>query len=176
MNHLMWLNSNIITCIDWPVCFRQVFHLCHSSGLTASFVCPAGTLFNQPLLTCDHSRAVDCHLSELHYHVNSKLYQVQWHAARPCMSTASSTRYSDMLHDHACRQQALPGTVTCSTTMHVNSKLCQEQWHAARPCMSTASSTRHCHMLHDHACQQQALPGTVTCCTTMSTASSLLTR
>ena len=31
-----------------------MFHVCGAAGETFSFLCPAGTTFNQRLLTCDY--------------------------------------------------------------------------------------------------------------------------
>ncbi|XP_071512660.1 uncharacterized protein [Panulirus ornatus] len=54
----------------------RIFHFCGSNGSRISYRCPAGTVFNQKLLVCDHVFRVECSRSSNFYHVNEGLYGV----------------------------------------------------------------------------------------------------
>ncbi|KAL7639897.1 UNVERIFIED_CONTAM: hypothetical protein RMT77_009310 [Armadillidium vulgare] len=51
----------------------QVFHICLGGGLMGSFLCPNGTLFNQPLFVCDWWFNVDCSLASQSYQLNARI-------------------------------------------------------------------------------------------------------
>ncbi|KAK7078590.1 hypothetical protein SK128_014429 [Halocaridina rubra] len=57
----------------------QSFHFCGIDGTKISYLCPAGTSFNQRLLVCDHVFRVECESSPDFYHVNEKIYGVSDH-------------------------------------------------------------------------------------------------
>ncbi|XP_055946872.1 uncharacterized protein LOC129980545 [Argiope bruennichi] len=48
----------------------QVFHYCYEHR-QESFLCPMGTVFNQPLLACDYWYSSNCSLAPSYYHVNA---------------------------------------------------------------------------------------------------------
>ncbi|GIY77912.1 chitin-binding type-2 domain-containing protein, partial [Caerostris darwini] len=48
----------------------QVFHYCYEHR-QESFLCPMGTIFNQPLLVCDYWYSSNCSLAPSYYHVNA---------------------------------------------------------------------------------------------------------
>ncbi|GFR13901.1 chitin-binding type-2 domain-containing protein [Trichonephila clavata] len=52
----------------------QVFHYCYEHR-QESFLCPLGTIFNQPILSCDYWYSSDCSKAVEYYHVN--MNQVQ---------------------------------------------------------------------------------------------------
>ncbi|GFW25775.1 chitin-binding type-2 domain-containing protein [Trichonephila clavipes] len=47
----------------------QVFHYCYEHR-QESFLCPLGTIFNQPILSCDYWYSSDCSKASEYYHVN----------------------------------------------------------------------------------------------------------
>ncbi|XP_042907848.1 uncharacterized protein [Parasteatoda tepidariorum] len=58
----------------------QVFHVCYEHR-RESFLCPIGTLFNQPILACDYWYSSNCSLSEHYYDVNEEKDEV--HISEP---------------------------------------------------------------------------------------------
>ena len=50
----------------------QLFHVCGRRGQKFSFLCPAGTIFNQNFLTCDFWYNFDCSRAESLYGVNRR--------------------------------------------------------------------------------------------------------
>ena len=52
--------------------------MCHSNGRRSSFLCPAGTAFDQRFMVCNWNKRVDCPASSGLFHLNSQLYN--WHA------------------------------------------------------------------------------------------------
>ena len=50
----------------------QLFHVCGRRGQKFSFLCPAGTIFNQNFLTCDFWYNFDCSQAESLYGINDK--------------------------------------------------------------------------------------------------------
>ena len=50
----------------------QMFHVCGRRGQKFSFLCPAGTIFNQNFLTCDFWYNFDCSQAESLYGINDK--------------------------------------------------------------------------------------------------------
>ncbi|XP_066981680.1 uncharacterized protein DDB_G0286591-like [Macrobrachium rosenbergii] len=57
----------------------QSFHFCGVDGTKISYLCPAGTVFNQRLLVCDHVFRVECSISADYYYVNERLYGANVH-------------------------------------------------------------------------------------------------
>ncbi|KAG8184388.1 hypothetical protein JTE90_004560 [Oedothorax gibbosus] len=49
----------------------QVFHVCYEHR-RESFLCPVGTIFNQPILACDYWYSSNCSQAPLYYDVNAK--------------------------------------------------------------------------------------------------------
>lgn len=49
----------------------QVFHVCYDYR-RESFLCPIGTIFNQPILACDYWYSSNCSLAPVYYGVNAK--------------------------------------------------------------------------------------------------------
>ena len=48
--------------------------MCQVHGRSNSFLCPAGTKFDQRFLVCNWEQKVDCPKATAHYHVNENIY------------------------------------------------------------------------------------------------------
>lgn len=60
----------------------QVFHICQSSGLHHSFLCPNGTVFNQQFFVCDWWYNFACERAQRFFELNKYIYQVNDDDAR----------------------------------------------------------------------------------------------
>ncbi len=67
-----------MTCPRFDSCFfyaYQVFHMCQLNGRSNSFLCPAGTLFDQRHLVCNWWDKVDCSQAPNFFFINENIYE-----------------------------------------------------------------------------------------------------
>ncbi|XP_042220087.1 U-scoloptoxin(01)-Cw1a-like [Homarus americanus] len=71
----------------------QVWHNCTPGGQQVSFLCPAGTIFNQRHFICDWWYSTDCTKTQDYYHLNEFFYKTYTQVHTRQDDTASNGLY-----------------------------------------------------------------------------------
>ncbi|XP_014481906.1 PREDICTED: uncharacterized protein LOC106748173 [Dinoponera quadriceps] len=72
----------------------QAFHICQRGGRKDSFLCPNGTLFNQPRLVCEWWYNVDCSSAPSFYSINEAVAKAMEEADRRIQLAAEEKKLS----------------------------------------------------------------------------------
>ncbi|CAL1265982.1 unnamed protein product [Larinioides sclopetarius] len=76
----------------------QVFHYCYEHR-QESFLCPMGTIFNQPILACDYWYSFNCSLAPSYYSVNAdKRSENQFDEVDDSLNSPSENLFDKMAH------------------------------------------------------------------------------